>query len=108
MCFRELLTAIAISRRASIPRLVTQFLNPKPRLVRNVFAWYTTEGWSIGAIARHLNGQQIATRFGKRPWERSTVWGMLRNPAYQGKACFGKTEMCARQRVTRALRQKGG
>ena len=33
---------------------------------------------------------------------------MLRNPAYEGKACFGKTEICARQRVTRALRQKGG
>src|SRR5882672_5771788 len=32
-------------------------------VVRNVFAWYTKEGWSIGAIARHLNGQQIATRF---------------------------------------------
>src|SRR5437867_3355110 len=31
MCFRELRMAIAISRRASIPRLVTQFLNPKPR-----------------------------------------------------------------------------
>ena len=77
-------------------------------VVRKVFAWYTKEGWSIGAIARHLNSQQIATRFGKRPWERSTVWAMLRNPAYQGKACFGKTEMCARQRVTRPLRQKGG
>jgi site-specific DNA recombinase len=33
---------------------------------------------------------------------------MLRNPAYQGSACFGKTEICARQRITRPLRQKGG
>jgi site-specific DNA recombinase len=33
---------------------------------------------------------------------------MLRNPAYQGSACFGKTEVCARQRITRPLRQKGG
>ena len=39
-------------------------------VVRKVFDWYTKEGWSIGAIARHLNGQQIATRFGKGPWER--------------------------------------
>ena len=41
-------------------------------------------------------------------WERSTVWGMLRNPAYYGSACFGKTEICARRRMTRPLRQKGG
>ena len=33
---------------------------------------------------------------------------MLRNPAYIGKACFGKTEHKARQRITRPLRQRGG
>lgn len=33
---------------------------------------------------------------------------MLRNPAYVGRACFGKTECTPRQRVTRPLRQKGG
>jgi hypothetical protein len=26
---------------------------------------------------------------------------MLRNPAYEGKACFGKTEQSERQRITR-------
>jgi site-specific DNA recombinase len=31
---------------------------------------------------------------------------MLRNPAYQGKACYGKTELRPRQRVTRPLRQR--
>jgi site-specific DNA recombinase len=33
---------------------------------------------------------------------------MLRNPAYVGKACFGKTERKPRQRITRPLRQRGG
>ena len=33
---------------------------------------------------------------------------MLRNPAYQGKACFGKTQRAERQRVTKPLRAKGG
>ena len=33
---------------------------------------------------------------------------MLRNPAYKGTACFGKTEMAPRQRITRSLRQRGG
>ena len=77
-------------------------------VVRKIFAWYTQELLSIGAIARRLNEERIPTRSGRGLWERSTVWGMLRNPAYQGSACFGKTEICARQRVTRPLRQKGG
>ena len=77
-------------------------------VVRKIFTWYAQELWSIGAIARQLNEQGIPTRSGQGLWERSTVWGMLRNPAYQGSACFGKTEICARQRITRPLRQKGG
>jgi len=77
-------------------------------VVRNIFGWYTQELLSIGAIARRLNEERIPTRSGRGLWERSTVWGMLRNPAYQGSACFGKTEICARRRMTRPLRQKGG
>ncbi|MDO8684406.1 MAG: recombinase family protein [Armatimonadota bacterium] len=77
-------------------------------VVRRIFGWYTRELWSLGAIARQLNEEQIKTRSGQGLWERSTVWGMLRNPAYQGRACFGKTEACARQKITRPLRQKGG
>lgn len=77
-------------------------------VVRRMFAWYTQELWSIGAIARKLNEEQVRTRLGRSLWERSTVWGILRNRAYEGRACFGKTEVCPRQRVTRPLRQKGG
>jgi site-specific DNA recombinase len=33
---------------------------------------------------------------------------MLRNPAYEGKACFGKTKVAARQRITRPIRLRGG
>jgi len=33
---------------------------------------------------------------------------MLRNPAYKGTACFGKTETAPRQRITRSLRMRGG
>lgn len=77
-------------------------------VVREVFAWYTEEGLSIGAITRRLNERGVATRKAKSRWERSTVWGMLRNPAYAGRAAFGKTEPAERKRVTRPLRQKEG
>jgi site-specific DNA recombinase len=70
------------------------------------FEIYTQQGLSINAIARLLNERQTATRTGKGRWERSTVWGMLRNPAYRGTACYGKTEQRPRQRVTRPLRQR--
>src|SRR2546426_3266190 len=75
-------------------------------IVRAVFDAYTQRGLSINAIARLLNQRQIPTRTATARWERSTVWGILRNPAYQGKACFGKTELRPRQRITRPLRQR--
>ena len=65
-------------------------------------------GFSIGAIARHLNELGVPTRKQKPRWERSVIWAILRNPAYQGRACFGKTAMAARQRITRPLRLRGG
>jgi site-specific DNA recombinase len=77
-------------------------------IVREVFRLYTQELWSLGAITRELNRRQIPTHSGKGRWERSTVWGMLRNPAYQGQACFGKTEARPRQHVNKRLRDKGG
>jgi site-specific DNA recombinase len=77
-------------------------------VVRTVYELFTVQHLSIGAIARWLNEQAIATRTGDSRWERSTVWAMLRNPAYIGKACFGKTERKSRQRITRPLRQRGG
>jgi site-specific DNA recombinase len=55
-----------------------------------------------------LNAQGIPTRKGRSPWERTTVWQMLRNPAYKGTACFGKTEMAPRKKITRPLRKRGG
>jgi site-specific DNA recombinase len=83
-------------------------IEKEAEVVRNVFKLYTEDGLSIGAIARLLNGHGIFTRTGRSRWERSTVWGMLRNPAYKGTACFGKTERAERQKITRPLRRRGG
>jgi len=85
-----------------------EVIDQESEVVREIFRYYTQEGLSINAIARRLNNLDIPTRSGKCLWERSTVWGMLRNPAYKGLASFGKTEQCERQKVTRQLRQKGG
>ncbi|HEY6341188.1 MAG TPA: recombinase family protein [Bryobacteraceae bacterium] len=75
-------------------------------VVRRVFAMYTVEGLSIGEITRRLNAERIPTRKASR-WERSVVWALLRNPAYRGLACFGKTRVSARARVLRPQRRRG-
>jgi len=95
-------------RKSEHSQAYYDIVEAQAEVVRKIFAWYTQELLSIGAIARRLNEERIPTRSGRGLWERSTVWGMLRNPAYQGSACFGKTEICGRQRMTRPLRQKGG
>ena len=77
-------------------------------VVRKIFELYTKEGWSMAAIARYLNEQKIPTRFGKAPWQAATLWGMLRNPAYQGKAAYGKTQNCPSQKIIRPTRLRGG
>jgi site-specific DNA recombinase len=85
-----------------------QVIESEAGVVRMVFRMYTQQGLSINTIARSLNKHGISTRTGKTRWERSVVWAMLRNPAYEGKACYGKTEQSPRQRITRPLRQKNG
>ncbi len=77
-------------------------------IVQEIFASYTQDLKAIGEIARELTQRGVLTKTGKTRWERSVIWAILRNPAYTGKAAFGKTESCQRQRITRALRQKGG
>jgi site-specific DNA recombinase len=85
-----------------------EVIETEAQVVRMVFEVYTHQGLSINAIARMLNERQIPTRSATTRWERSTVWGMLRNPAYCGKACYGKTEHRPRQRITKPLRQRNG
>ncbi len=77
-------------------------------VVKEVYRLYTEDLLSIGGVVRELNRRKIPTKKRQSPWERTTVWGMLKNPAYMGKACFGKTERTDRQRITKPLREKGG
>lgn len=77
-------------------------------VVREVYRQYAEDFLSIGEITRRLNERKVPTRKGISKWERSTVWAMLRNPAYAGKASYGKTEHTERQRITKPLRANGG
>ena len=85
-----------------------EVIETQAEVVRLVFELYTAQALSIGAITRRLNELGLPTRREQTCWERSTIWAMLRNPAYRGMACFGKTQEAARQhRDNRAARMRG-
>jgi DNA invertase Pin-like site-specific DNA recombinase len=60
-------------------------------IVAELFRRYAGDGASIADLTRWLTSQGVPTRTGKSRWDRSVIWGMLRNPAYAGTAVFGKT-----------------
>ncbi len=62
------------------------------RIVQQIFEWIGHERVSIGEVKRRLDATGAKTRSGKEWWDRSVIWLMLKNPAYIGKAAFGKTK----------------
>jgi site-specific DNA recombinase len=74
------------------------------RVVRQVFQWVGHERATIGEVVRRLTAAREHTRMGRTVWDRTTVWDMLKNPAYAGMAAFGKTRsgpLGPRQRAQR-------
>jgi site-specific DNA recombinase len=85
-----------------------EIVEEQAAVVREMFRRYTEEWSSIADLARWLSAEGIATVKGKDRWDRSTVWGMLRNPAYAGRAGFLKTmRVEQRARVNRTARLQG-
>jgi site-specific DNA recombinase len=68
-----------------------QIVEHEAVLVAEMFRRYADDGASIADLTRWLTESGTPTRTGKHRWDRSVVWGMLRNPAYAGTAIFGKT-----------------
>lgn len=75
-----------------------EIIEHEAAIVRELFRRYTRDGVSIAGLCRWLETQGVVTRRGKTSWDRTTVWGMLRNPAYAGRAAFGKTTVDHRDR----------
>ncbi|WP_454742762.1 recombinase family protein [Cupriavidus necator] len=65
---------------------------PQAATVRAIFQWVGMDRLSIGDVVRRLAESGTVTASGKPYWDRSVVWGILRNPAYMGRAAFGKTQ----------------
>ena len=77
------------------------------RIVQQIFSWIGRDRCSLAEVCRRLqkNGDMTAT--GKRIWSRQTVWHVLQNPAYQGRAAYGKTHMMPRGKKARPRAARG-
>jgi site-specific DNA recombinase len=74
-----------------------EIIEHEAALVAEIFRRYADDGATIAALAHWLTSTGVATRTGKHRWDRSVIWGMLRNPAYAGRAVFGKTQVIHEQ-----------
>jgi site-specific DNA recombinase len=66
------------------------------RLVQELFRWVAVEGLSLGAVVRRLAERGLPSATGKARWDRATIRGLLRQPAYTGTAKYGKTRLVPR------------
>ena len=70
-----------------------EIIPDEARVVRQVFAWVSQDRLTIGEVCRRLTQAGEMTRTGRTVWDRSVVWGIVKNPAYQGTAAFGTTRL---------------
>ena len=73
-------------------------------IVRQIFQWVGRDRLSIGEVCRRLKQQGTPSPQGKAWWDRTSVWGLLKNPAFSGQAAFGKTRVGERRRQLRPQR----
>ena len=59
-------------------------------IVRLIFAWIGLDRMSLRAVCRRLQQMGCQTRQGSVHWHASTIRGMVNNPAYIGRAAFGR------------------
>lgn len=77
------------------------------RVVKQVFEWIAQDRCSLGEVCRRLQKSGEPTQSGKSIWSRQAVWHILQNPAYYGKAAFGKTRMIPRTKGVRLRSPRG-
>ena len=74
------------------------------KVVRRIFEWIGRNRLTLGEVKRRLQSEGILSPKGKEAWDRATIWGMLKNPAYKGTAAYGKTRIGERRGRLRPVR----
>jgi site-specific DNA recombinase len=72
-------------------------------LVAQLFDWYLEPQATVYRLAKRLTDLQVATPTGKPRWNAASVRGILRNPAYTGRALTNRTRVVPARRRKSAL-----
>jgi len=67
-----------------------EVVEDEAHIVRLIFAWVSLDRLSMREVCRRLHQMGCQTRRGSTDWYASTIHGMLDNPAYVGRAAFGR------------------
>ena len=76
-------------------------------LVAQLFDWYLEPQATLYQLAARLAGLGVPTPTGKPRWNVASVRGILRNPAYAGRALTNRTQVTPARRRKSALRPAG-
>src|SRR5512142_2500728 len=76
-------------------------------LVAQLFDWYLEPQATVYRLARRLTDLGVATPTGKPRWNVARVRGILRNPAYTGRALTNRTQVVPARRRKSALLPAG-
>lgn len=77
---------------------------PAAAIIQRIFEWVGRDRLSLGEAQHRLKDEGIPAPKGSNWWNRSSLWNMLKNPAYQGSAAFGKTLLGPRRPQLRPAR----
>jgi site-specific DNA recombinase len=72
-------------------------------LVAQLFDWYLEPQATVYRLAKRLTDLGVATPTGKPRWNAASVRGILRNPAYAGRAQTNRTRVVPARRRKSAL-----
>lgn len=82
-----------ISKRNGGGQARYEIMPDEARVVRQIFEWIGHERATIGEVCRRLQDAGEQTRTGKGRWNRASIHGVLKNPAYKGQAAYGKSQV---------------
>ena len=81
-----------------------EVVEAEAHVVRLIFAWISLDRMSLRAVCRRLQQMGCQTRQGSTYWQASTIRSMLDNPAYIGRAAFGRARFLPARPRLRPIR----
>jgi site-specific DNA recombinase len=78
------------------------------KVVRQIFAWIGQERLTLAGVCRRLHEAGIPSPTGQAHWSRAMVHTLLLNPAYTGRAVYGRRRCVPWRAPLRPPRGHGG